>query len=466
MNRKHLKIRLLAATFLFTVFTGCRKTDAKLPDNYVQFSIAEQGFAATEQEAEIEIVLTRAVNSSVPIKVNIASEGIEYGTGFKTIPEAVGNQIQINTTSGSNLVTIKLIKEDDLVLYGGEKIEFTLVNAGDPLLIGQNTTLSLLFDEIISAGTAITLNGGGATYPNKVFLDLSANKQTAVERTKWDLGFYSGNEWRVILNSSTGMMAKAIDKNDLNDVSAADTVGLGSDVIFNQSAPQPSSLAYIDYPDGDLTKTAIAEISADAAANKVYIVNRGTGIGSPATDRGWKKIRIIRNSSGGYTLQHADISATTFTSVDIPKDQNYFFNYASFETGKLSVEPEATKWDIAWTYFSNVTNFGSEVPYLFQDVVLQNRNVEVAQVLEATKTYADFTANDINGLQFSKNQTSIGSGWRSGGGPGSAPQVRTDRFYVLKDGAGNVYKLKFTALTQDNERGYPAVEYALVKEGN
>ena len=183
-----------------------------------------------------------------------------------------------------------------------------------------------------------------------------------------------------------------------------------------------------------------------------------------------KKIRIIRNAGGGYTLQHADIAATSFTSVDIAKDDAYFFKYISFENGAVAVEPAKKKWDIAWTYFSNATDFGTgEVPYLFQDIILKNRNVEVAKVMTSAKTFEDFGEASLTdaalGLTWNASQTAIGSDWRAGGGPTSQPAVRTDRFYIIKDGDNNYYKVRFTALTQNNERGYPAYESILVKKG-
>ena len=82
------------------------------------------------------------------------------------------------------------------------------------------------------------------------------------------------------------------------------------------------------------------------------------------------------------------------------------------------LNPTKKKWDITWTYFSNATNFGTgEVPYLFQDIILTNRNVQVAKVMTATKAYADFTEADIAAQTFTTTQTSIGADWRSGGGP-------------------------------------------------
>ncbi|HRO69458.1 MAG TPA: HmuY family protein, partial [Chitinophagaceae bacterium] len=300
---------------------------------------------------------------------------------------------------------------------------------------------------------------------------LSANRQSAIQRTKWDLGFYAdANEFRVILNSSTAMMAKQIDKNDLNAVTSADTAGFASLVVFSQTEPTVESMAFIDHPSGDLDKTAIAPISATASENKVYIINRGLGIGNPAPQRGWKKVRVIRNGNGGYTLQHADIAATTFTTVEISRGSDSFFKYISFENGLVEVEPAKDKWDFAWTYFSNATNFGAgEVPYLFQDIIIINRNVEVARVMEATKTFSAFNESSLTdaslALDWKTNQTAIGSDWRSGGGPGVSPAVRSDRYYIIKDGNSNYYKVRFTALTKNGERGYPAYETVLVKKG-
>ncbi|MBL7730406.1 MAG: HmuY family protein, partial [Chitinophagaceae bacterium] len=354
------------------------------------------------------------------------------------------------------------------VLFDGdEKLVFDIYSSGSPLLIGVTKQLTLSFAELVSSSSSLTINGGGVLFPNKTFVDLSANRESAVNRNSWDLGFYTGSDdFRVILNSSSAMMAKQISKNDLAAVTAADTVGFGAEVAFSQFAPTTISLPYIDYPNGDLSRTAIASISANAGDNKVYIVNRGYAPGNPAPARGWKKIRIIRNASGGYTLQHADIAATTFTSVEIAKDEAYFFKYVSFESGAVNVEPQKKKWDFAWTYFSNITNFGAgEVPYLFQDVILLNRNVQVAKVMTATKAFADFGEADIAAQTFLTTQNAIAADWRSGGGPTSSPAVRTDRYYIIKDGDNNYYKVRFTALTQNGERGYPAFESVLVKKG-
>jgi hypothetical protein len=403
--------------------------------------------------------------------IQLTEEGVAYNTDYTITPAPVNNKITVTVPSGNNETSFTITKASAALFDGDEKLKFELYSSASPVFIGITKQLVLSFAEIVAAGNSATIDGGGATFPNKVFIDLSANRETVVNRAAWDLGFYmQANDFRVILNSSSAMMARQLNKNDLTQVSASDTIGLTGEVSFNQFAPSVTSLPYIDYPDGDLNKTAITAISTIASENKVYIVNRGTGPGNPAPARGWKKIRVIRNTSGGYTVQHADIASSSFQEINIAKDDSYFFKYISFENGIVTVEPAKNKWDLAWTYFSNVTNFGGgEVPYLFQDVILQNRNVQAVRVMTSTKAFADFsTANLTDGsvtINWNSLQTTIGADWRSGGGPTSQPAVRSDRYYLVKDGDNNIYKLRFTSLTLNGQRGYPSYESVLLRRG-
>jgi HmuY protein len=453
---------------VFLLFSACRKREAiSLPDNYISFISTEQGIAENENSIVVNLKLSRPTDRDIPVVINITAQGVVYGTDFVTVPAAAAGVLNIIAPSGNNEASFIVKKVANALFDGDEKIEFAINRSESPVLIGTDKKFVLEFKELVASSASMSVNGGGITFPNKVFIDLSANRQTAVLRTNWDLGFYSdAGDFKVILNSSTAMMAKKLTTNDLTQVTAADTAGLSEKLSYSSFDPQVSQLPYVDYPNGDLSKTAIGLVEAAAADNKVFIVNRGTGIGSPAPARGWKKIRILRNATGGYTLQHADIASATFTSVDIPKNEAFFFNYFSFNNGPVPVEPEKTKWDIAWTFFGNVANLGfGEVPFTYQDFVLQNRNVQIVRVLTSVKSYADFSQADITGLTFSTSQSTIGSEWRVGGGPSSGPSIRTDRYYIIKDGNNNYYKMKFTSLTTGGIRGFPEFEYALVKRG-
>ncbi|HMR93185.1 MAG TPA: HmuY family protein [Chitinophagaceae bacterium] len=325
-----------------------------------------------------------------------------------------------------------------------------------------------------SEGSTITINGlvaseAGSSAGNSVYIDLSADKQTAIERKSWDLKFYNGNEFRVKLNNTTSAGAKVLSKTDLAAVGSADTAGLT--LAVSQMAPAPEHYAFFDALNGSLSGTVIPEISATASENKVVIINRGTGGGVAA--RPWIKIKITRNGSNGYTLQYGELNATTFQTLNITKNADYLFQLVSFDNGILtSGEPEKNNWDFVWSYSLYETNFGGTmVPYNFSDLIFINKlaGVTAGVVLTSAVTYETYSKDNVATTTFSNEYNVIGHKWRvtspSSEFPGAPVGVLTDRFFVVKDAAGNVYKLRFLNFHANDggERGKPKIEYKLVQ---
>ena len=61
-------------------------------------------------------------------------------------------------------------------------------------------------------GSVITLNEkADPTEANQFWIDLSSGDVTSTHRELWDLGFYSGDEFRVMLNSSLVMSVGKIE---------------------------------------------------------------------------------------------------------------------------------------------------------------------------------------------------------------------------------------------------------------
>lgn len=312
----------------------------------------------------------------------------------------------------------------------------------------------------------IEVNGGGATYPNTVYIDLSKEEQYPVARTKWDLAFDTGAEFRVLVNGTTGAMAYPTGKFSMAEIASDLEAQLRTEGALELTFTNMTSILRVDDPSNPLSKTVLGSISATDNQNQVFVYNRGS---SGAETRPWRKIRILRKGSN-YELQHATVDAATFTSVEIPKKPSKNFVYFSFESGIVDVEPEKTAWDIAWTAGTSSTPFAAAtngvLAYYFQDLVHHNiyGGAKAVQVLETDIAYEDFDETDIASLSFnSDNRLTIGSNWRSGGGPTSAPAIRNDRYYVVQDPAGHVFKVRFLSLTKDGERGRPSFEYNLVK---
>lgn len=309
----------------------------------------------------------------------------------------------------------------------------------------------------------LEVDGGGATYPNTVYINLRATEQTPVARESWDLAFYTGSDFKVLINGTTGAMAMATGETDIQAISPTDLSASDSAAI-TFSVPNNVGIAHVDDVSNPLESPVIESISSTENSNEVYILNRGS---SAATERPWKKIRITRNGEG-YTLEHADVDATNFASVDIAKDSDLNFVYFSFEDGIVDVEPGKDAWDIAWTASTSSTNFGGgAIPYFFQDLVYHNiyGGSAAAEVLEEDIAYESFTEQDAEALIFNTtDRLTIGSNWRSAGGPSGGPALKEDRYYIIKDAEGNIYKLRFLSLTKDGERGRPSFEYNLVSK--
>lgn len=339
--------------------------------------------------------------------------------------------------------------------------------------------------EVPTVGATLQASVGGPNQPNQVYLDLSTQEIKSVNRATWDFGFSTGSDFRVIINSSVKMAVKKLETSDITLAQAIDIdVAVGGGTTLSNNG-------YVDNPTGILTGngsgkgTAIAEISATDADNNVYLVNLGLAVststpavGSVNVDgeaRGWKKVRFLR-SGNGYKIQYADLASPTFTEKTIAKDADFNFSFFSLTTGStVSVEPQKTKWDLNFTTFVNYipsldeNDQPIEVTYGYSDYIVSNMKggTKVYQVLVSTGgSYADFTKAKVVEANFdasTNDQRILGSNWRSGGGPGSLPSIRTDRFYVVKDVAGNYYKVKFLAMTNEaGIRGNTTLEYAIL----
>ncbi|MEQ1553022.1 MAG: HmuY family protein [Ferruginibacter sp.] len=329
-------------------------------------------------------------------------------------------------------------------------------------------------DPIIAISTGserIQFNGIVGNEPtsapaNSVYLDFSNDKMTTSLRAGWDLGFYAGPDFRVILNITTVAGAKVTNKFDLNLITAIDTIGLS--LSTSQFSPSVSDYSFFDNLSGDISQTLIPAVSATASLNPVIILNRGTGGGIAA--RPWVKLRIFRNGNG-YTIQYAGIQETVFKTLDITKNDLYNFQFVSLDNGVVNVEPEKLKWDIVWSYSMYQANFGAGfVPYNFSDIITVNHlaNVQVkekvyADAATAITAFAAFNIDSVAANTTLPGRWTIANNWRS---TQPATGAKLDRFYVIKDATGNYYKLKCLAMgvgTDGGVRGKPEFKYALIK---
>lgn len=339
-------------------------------------------------------------------------------------------------------------------------------------------------------GALVNVTVGGATQPNQVWIDLSdvdpvtkLPKSTFNKRTDWDLAFYSGSAFKVVLNSSIMMgAAKIPNATNIDAVTSASVATLQTQVqVANFN---PANEIYIDDVKGDFPSgyTAIGEVKALEADNGIYLVNMGKDVYNGAVaigavtysgdSRGWMKVQVVR-SGDGYKVKYAEIGATTHKEITLAKNIAYNYNFVSLKNNKeVFIQPEKKKWDLCFTVFTNtIQGAGS---YAYADFV-NNNNVGNVGAYEVTVTapatgvdaYNNFKVSDIDQSKFLYNDHRvIGSNWR---GTASGAIVYGDRFYVIKDSDGYYFKLRFTRLVKEKkddqgqgeagERGFPSFEY-------
>ncbi|MEM6829749.1 MAG: HmuY family protein [Bacteroidota bacterium] len=476
------KLTMIVGVSCAFIFSSCNDDDAPLPTLGVAFETTALGVTTDVPSVDAVISLSRPVSVASELTITVTETLVQHGVHYTTNPAPENGVITISIPVGSDTASFNITRADGIPENSSIAFELSNLSGETDFQISGNTSLSVSFEAIVSPGFSLTAEMGGPTEPNQVYLDFSANLQTAAARDTWDLGFYAGNEDKVILNYSAYMMARALDKTDMNEVSAADTVDFAKAVVIATAGAH----FFIDNPNRSLENLAIADVSGDASENNVYIINRGFESDSNATPDpgsvavnstplGWKKIRILKDGDD-YIVQHADIAATSFTETRISKDPTYNFNYFSFDSSDpVVVEPEKDKWDIVFTPSSNIAVFGPDGPgaYGFSDFVLSNRQggVQVikvtldtddtGQILPGQTTYDDFVLADINEDLFVSDGNAIGSGWRT---VFSGTSAFANIFYVVKDPAGNNYKVQFLSLLSDEGiRGNPSLKYELLQ---
>lgn len=463
---------ILILSFILLAFTACNSDDAEPVVNSVAFAATSVNLA--NESTPIEIKFASPTASAGSLTIIYTETSVANGTDYSTTPAIAANKIIVPFEQNVSSVSFTFKKLKEAIEGEVKNVVFTISSATINSTIAENKTIQVNFNETASLGSALAPELGGSAQSNQVFVDLSSGKLTSVVRTSWDLGFYSGSEFRVVLNSSLKMSAKVLETTNIDEVQAEDPT-----MLFSQGSGNP---ALVDDPTGDLTKTTIAAVSATDSENKVYLINMGNnpaavGLGAEGavagTSRGWKKIRVLK-SGNDYKIQYANIDATTHDEVVVSKNSAFNFTFFSLLDKKtVSVEPQKAQWDLNFTSFTNVIPGQTGLtPYLYADYVVNNSKggAQTYQVLTSAFTYEAFTLANVDNTKFNNDPRNIGSNWRGTSviGPTGLPVsqfvLRTDRFYVVKDPAGNIYKLKFTGgLSAAGERGYPTFQYAILK---
>jgi hypothetical protein len=265
--------------------------------------------------------------------------------------------------------------------------------------------------------------------------------------TDWDLGFEStGTGHHIILNTSRFMYA--------GNTGSSDFIGTTSNIC--------DTMIYDD-SSGDLNKTAIGKWADftdpdnPVYPKKVYIINLGTdNNGDPY---GFRKIVFNHFENNTYWIRFSNLDGSDEHNFQLPTDPQRSFTLFSFRNGGriASVQPLNDEWDICFTQYSTILfdDFNVATPYLVRGVYMNPAGTTAA--CDTINSFYDISANDIKNYTLSPLQDVIGYKWKDY--KNDSYKINPYIFYIIKDQAGEYYKLKFSGYyNKSGARGYPSFQ--------
>lgn len=306
-----------------------------------------------------------------------------------------------------------------------------------------------------STGATMTLNGGAgeANAENSVYVDFSANEQESVKRNSWHLAFNCGKDFGVFLNSTTiGRATEAVDVKIEDVISETDLAPYATKLEMAMGGE--SSMEIVDNFDKAVNGTVIKE-------GKVYVYR------TEDADLSFYKVKVTKKDDNTYTLSYALWNSSDVKSAEVKKDSKYNTIGFSFTDAK-TVIIEKENWDIVWGRNTYESPMVPDKPSAMADIVFINNKagVRAAEIMIEDIAYADYTEANLTSTTLSANVGTIGGNWRGTEGMPPVMSVKSDRYYIVQDIAGNVYKLKFLAIggSDGATRGKPQIQFDLVKE--
>lgn len=290
----------------------------------------------------------------------------------------------------------------------------------------------------------------GASYANRVFVDLSANQLTSQPANTWDIAFWRNNsmQFGTRINDAQNIEVYQASGNpaDWDNINVANISSWGNP-LYNPDLT--------DY----LYSGALEQTTANTSCTGQFNVGWGCyNIGTHHIDG--KVIFVLKYPNntyvkfmisdyfGGYTFKYAKSNATgweaTQTKTVANGSADQYFNYFSFETNDVvaNMEPLKNNWDFMltryWTFYNNIMMYR-------MSGIIQSPRIMVAKASETQETSAVILPATTD---FKAGITTIGHSWKPTSGliPNVVYYIKENdqyyRMYFIENGGsstGNMY---------------------------
>jgi len=310
----------------------------------------------------------------------------------------------------------------------------------------KETLLPGRFVDVL-VGEADMLTTPTADYQQQVYYDLSSNAvKSSNLRNVWDLALASEPEPNLVVNSGMLMAVAATGNLDFEENFQPDDYSFEFERARNF------------YRKGRLKQDFNAQ---QEPAGQVYLLDMGRDFDNQ--ERGYYKLQILDYQAGEYTLKLAALSGGETYTLRLSPDDRYNYQFIHFGDPEqlLSLEPPRAEWDMVFgRYLERLFDGSDTLDYSVTGVLLNPYQTEAYQLDSAT---AGFSALDLSAVQmeeFTVRSTAIGHDWKSFSLDNNSFSVNARQYYLVKDEAGQIFKLRFTGFySPEGRKGAVTFEY-------
>lgn len=276
----------------------------------------------------------------------------------------------------------------------------------------------------------------GAGYANDIYYSFENGEIASVERTNWDIGFYTLT-WSagIIINGGNGVELYLYPSADTSGWETIDTTGLsGWPVLYNsildweEGAFNRHSTGHPDYGWG-----VYNTITHDVVGDSIYILK--------LADESYKKFRITKKVSieNTYYFKYANLDGSDEVTEVLncsDYDAKNFVYYSLSNATVLDREPDSETWDILFTKYMGLLEGG--VPYPVTGA-LNNIDVPANRFDEVGPDFVDWTATPMD-----STKTPIGHDWKYFDMGTFSYVVEDSIAFFVRNLQKDVYKLVFS----------------------
>lgn len=276
----------------------------------------------------------------------------------------------------------------------------------------------------------------GNTYNQIVFVDLFENKTYSAAYNSYDIAFdASAGGKSVYLNQGKFMFAA---RSGYAIMSLADSSGLNW--LTDHEHLYDDSLAMSSYYQNGVY------------SGEVFIIDRGAYEHSGAER--YRKFRIDTVDQTHYQITYSYLDNSGLQSLVIPKNNDYALMYFSFNAGGqlVNVAPPSRQWQLMFCkYIHEYTSepIGSPFRYYIVTGTVMNKWNDVQAGMQAKDSlpgyipFGNIELVQAQNVPLYQQAAYIGFEWKIFSFTTNLYSIIPDRYYIIKDDRGYLFKLRF-----------------------